>query len=342
MKYIFSLGLFCLAFLACKDPENNEIRSQSGILGFDILTDISAHWIGTNETPFGDYDWFSFDFRPISSSHTHAIYEGGTNQNIIVSLFLAELDGDPVIMARNGGWLGNQYRATYFILDKAEHQGQQRYYRLVDAVGGVKRAYMEFVFDNDQLHFDAYKDNSGTLDDPIHHMGFVGIKKNEQLANTAASLFNFPQEKIEHNFGSGFQGLVDPNSALYLAEDQDPFPESEHKHVSTLKSLFNKDASIADDPMLLFLSIEPIVDDMGQVHLSALQDKTLRTTDITPSEYSFTHTYLHPGTYFTTVFSDRDGNSIPSSGDISNYSIEMTIDPEKELEINIDVNREIP
>ena len=44
---------------------------------------------------------------------------------------------------------------------------KRKYYRLVDAVGGKKRSYMEFRFENDSLYFDAYKDNPH----------FVGIKK---------------------------------------------------------------------------------------------------------------------------------------------------------------------
>ena len=121
MKSICSLFvLISLLSLNCSnddsgDPQNDEI------LGFDLLSELSGHWVGSNQTAFGTFDWFSFDFRPISSSHLHSIYEGGTNQNIITSIFVADFEDRKQIMARNGGWLGNQYRATYFVLDQAEN-----------------------------------------------------------------------------------------------------------------------------------------------------------------------------------------------------------------------------
>ena len=161
MKYmLLIIALSLLSMFACNKDTNT---NQTNIEGFNLLSELSGHWVGTNETVFGIFDWFAFDFRPISSSHLHSIYEGGTNQNIITSIFVADHNGEQKIMARNGGWLGNQYRATYFVLDKAEEANDRKYYRLVDAIGGVKRAYMELQFENDTLYFDAYKDNSCLL-----------------------------------------------------------------------------------------------------------------------------------------------------------------------------------
>jgi len=185
-------------------PEEDEA------LGFELLNDLHGHWVGSNQTAFGFYQWFAFDFRPISASHVHSIYEGGTNQNIITSVFLADFEGRQQIMARNGGWLGTQYRATYFVLDVEEIKSNQKYYRLVDVVGKENRAYMEFRFENDTMYFDAYKDNSGSLDQPIHHMGFKGINANPNFANDAKQQFNFPQAVAEVDLENKFVNLIDP------------------------------------------------------------------------------------------------------------------------------------
>ncbi|MEM9991534.1 MAG: hypothetical protein AAF738_07195, partial [Bacteroidota bacterium] len=166
---------------------------KPSIKGYTLLHQLKGHWVGSNETVFGRYDWFVFDFRPISASHLHSIYEGSTNENIITSIFIADFEGRQQIMARNGGWLGNQYRATYFVLDKAEERDDETYYRLVDAVGKASRAYMEFRFKDDSLFFDAYKDNSGSLDAPIHHMGFRGTNYNPSFSEAATKHFDFPQ-----------------------------------------------------------------------------------------------------------------------------------------------------
>ena len=133
-KLIFPLTLCLMFFSNCKKEETPSGGSDD-IKGFSLLSDISGHWVGSNETAFGVFDWFAFDYRPISASHVHSIYEGATNQNIITSFFVADFEGKQQVMARNGGWLGNQYRATYFVLDRADVTSSSSYYRLVDAVG---------------------------------------------------------------------------------------------------------------------------------------------------------------------------------------------------------------
>ncbi len=113
-------------------------------------------------------------------------------------------------MARNRGWLGNQYRATYFVLDKEESNGQENYYRLVDAVGGIDRSFIEFKFRGDSIFIDAYKDDSGTLDQPLHHMGFAGRNRNPDYTNNAKSTLSYPQQESEVNLNNQFDILIDP------------------------------------------------------------------------------------------------------------------------------------
>ena len=124
------LFLVSLLFItSCK--KETAMNGSDDILGYQLLSDLNGHWIGSNQTPFGDFDWFAFDFRPISPSHIHSIYEGGTNSNIINSVFIADFEGRQQIMARNGGWLSSVYRASYFVLDQAEINNNSSYYRLV-------------------------------------------------------------------------------------------------------------------------------------------------------------------------------------------------------------------
>ena len=313
--YLLLISLFFLT--SC---DSNEPPSDVSILGFELLNDLNGHWVGSNETPFGNFDWFAFDFRPISASHSHSIYEGATNQNIITSIFLAEIDNRLQIMARNGGWLGNQYRATYFILDKAELNQDERYYRLVDAVGGANRSYIEFRFIADSIYIDAYKDNSGSLDQPIHHMGFSGANRNPSYAMAALNRFEYPQEVTEVNLNDAFLNLIDPDSALFLEEESDPFPKSDHGHVSDLTIDIVRNTETQDDPLLLFISKEEIVSASGVVNFDNLDNSVIRTISIRANENSYLTTYLHPDEYYITIFSDRDNDEIPSANDYSSFS----------------------
>lgn len=315
----------------------DEFPQDNSILGYDILNDLNGHWVGTNQTPFGYFEWFAFDFRPISSSHTHSIYEGATNQNIITSVFVAEYEGRHQIMARNGGWLGNQYRATYFLLDKAENREDSKYYRLVDAIGGENRAYLEFRFVNDSIYIDAYKDDGGTLDKPIHHMGFAGVNRNPSYSNDSKELFKYPKPIAEVDLNGKFKDLVDNDSALFLDEITDPFPKSKHGHLSDLSIDISRNSQSEDHRLLLYFSMGAIVDNNGIVDLSNLDDTVIRTISIESTEQNYLATYLHPDDYYLTIFSDFDNNNIPSPGDYSSVSKLKTINVEasETVEINL-------
>ena len=328
------------AFLNLNHQISNDLNTtNSEIKGYQLLTDLSGHWIGTNETAFGPFQWFAFDFRPISPSHLHSIYEGATNQNIITSIFIADFEGKQQIMARNGGWLGSQYRATYFVLDQAKINGSNRYYRLVDAVGREKRAYMEFRFEGEVLYFDAYKDNSGALDEPIHHMGFEGKNVNPSFAKTATTHFNFPQVASEVDLNGKFSNLIDEDSALFLEEKDDPFPRSQHGYLSELNISIHRNPAIEYDRLLLYLSTEPLIDSNQQVQFDVLNTKVIRTIDIQSDESNYQCTYLHPATYYITIFSDKDANYYPSKGDWVHLSQKVLIPAEQEVEMEVRVDQ---
>ena len=339
MTFLLTL---CLALSIGCDKPDDDMNTPNDIQGFNLLTELSGHWVGANQTSFGFFDWFAFDFRPISSSHLHSIYEGGTNQNIITSLFVADFEGKQQIMARNGGWLGNQYRATYFVLDSVQETAGSKYYRLVDAVGREKRAFMEFRFENDTLHFDAYKDNSGSLDEPIRHMGFIGTNYNPDYATAATTLFDFPQKVSEVDLNGKFTDLIDPDSALFLEESGDPFPKSAHGHISELTVNINRNTETESDDLLLYISTKPLVDVDGQVNFENVDRHVVRTIDINANENAFRATYLHPDDYFVTVFSDKDDNFYPSTGDVASVSTAVDVGAESDLSVGVDLVVLIP
>lgn len=342
-KSLFSIFLLIcsFAFLLVNCDNNTPSVNEDEIVGYSLLKDVSGHWVGSNETAFGTFDWFSFDFRPISASHVHSIYEGATLQNIITSFFVADFEGKQQIMARNGGWLGSQYRATYFVLDKAEINGNSSYYRLVDAVGGINRSYMELKFEGDTFKFDAYKDNSGSLDEAVHHMGFEGTNFNPTYSETATQLFNFPQMISEVDLNNKFIDLVDPGSALFLEENKDPFPKNNHNHLSDLTIDVIRNTAVQGDGLLFYLSKEPIVSSTGQINFNNLDKNVIRTISIRADEESYTTTYLHPDMYYITMFSDKDGNFFPSTNDYSSESIIFEVTPTSNLQTQINVNIQI-
>lgn len=339
----YVLICFPIANLTASTTDEGGIPPDTASIdGYQLLSDLSGHWVGENTTAFGYFHWFCFDFRPISPSHLHSIYEGASGQNIITSIFLAEFEGKLQIMARNGGWLGEQYRATYFVLDSAEISTEKRYYRLVDAIGREQRSYMEFRFEKDTLFFDAYKDNSGALDTPIHHMGFVGINQNPHLAEQATATFDYPQPIPEVRLDGKFKNLVDHDSALFLEKELDPLPRKEHSHISDLSISINRSLGAVDKKLMLYISMQPLVNKNGKVDYTSLNSQIIRTIDIGIDENSYTCTYLHPDEYYITIFSDTDKNYYPSTGEISSKSTRVIVPPEQQIAIAVDVNLQIP
>ncbi|MCP4437867.1 MAG: hypothetical protein GY810_02905 [Aureispira sp.] len=124
--------------------------------GFDLLEKLQGHWVGYNRVMTTDFDWFAFDYRAISESHIHGIFEGGTMGNLFTSFFVADFKGTKTIMARNGGLLNGIYRTSYFVLDQVtQNTDWGNSYRLGDAVGGQNTMYMELRFINDSLYFNS-------------------------------------------------------------------------------------------------------------------------------------------------------------------------------------------
>ena len=331
----------CLLLFAIMTTTLSAQERTTPPYGAELLLDLNGHWVGENVTPFGYFHWFTFDFRPISPSHLHCISEGGTNQSIINSFFIADFEGKQQLMARNGGWLFEQYRATYFVLDKMEKTDDHRYYRLVDAVGGAKRAYMEFKFVQDSLYFDAYKDDAGSADEPRHHMGFAGERVAPDYRLPKPTAFRYPQFISAVNFDGKFNNLVDPDSALFLEEANDPFPKTAHPNVSDLTINIKKPATETEVYTMIYLTTVPLVDEYGIIQHNDLNNGVSRAIVLQGDETSFTCTYVPAGRYYLTVFTDLDDNQYPSAHDPTNGTLEVVVTPETPLTVEVELNKRI-
>ncbi len=331
--------------------------------GFDFMEKMQGHWVGTNKVIADEYDWFGWDYRAISPSHIHGIHEGGTLGNLFTSFFVTNYKGQRTIMARNGGLLNGIYRTSYFVMDKVENRNSEgKYYRLVDAVGGDAIMYMELRFKNDSLYFNSYTSNLGNRL-PTRHMTFKGKKMHFELAQEAANATNYPQNTIDTrlDFKDGFnteylyvdQGEDAPKSATFLAsqtsndvyelapQSEDPYIISDHPRLGTLTVNINRNNTISNDNLLVYLSKDPLTDSDGYfTQTSEAYDTLLHFPSLENNEDTFLFTYLHPGTYYLTVIADKNNDGGPSEGDIVSVSKEIIIAPlenKTENVTNIDV-----
>ena len=146
-----------------------------------------------------EFEWWAFDFRPISPSHIHGIFEGGTIGNLFTSFFVTEFKGKRTIMARHGGLLNGIYRTSYFVLDEVKYGSDWGYYRLVDAHGGSDIMWMELTFHRNTVEFNAYTSRFG-LTEPRRHMSFRGTRRHPELAAAAAKAVGFPRNVSDFEF----------------------------------------------------------------------------------------------------------------------------------------------
>ncbi len=325
--------------------------------GFDLLENMQGHWTGPLRIIADDFDWFAFDYRAISPSHIHGIFEGGSSGNLLTSFFVTDFKNTRTIMARNGGLLNGIYRSSYFVLDSIRYDSDNsKYFRLVDAQGGAATMYMELRFKEDSLYFNAYTSRLGLNMVPTRHMTFRASRKNPDLASVAAQAVSFPQNIPSWDFSSGFRqdflyvnpGDSEAKSASFLAqqsgsndvfalanESGDPFRIQDHPYLGILSVSIIRNTDIAGKSWFLYLSKESLTNANGVLQGEAFAS-VLRFPEIIGSENSFDFTYMHPGQYYVTVIADANEDGFISEGDITHISQLINIAPEQTLEITID------
>lgn len=371
MKSIIGILLLAVMLVACEDPARNIVGATDpggGVNppaaaeiipvdindeGFDLLENMQGQWVGINRVIADDYDWFAFDYRAISPSQIHGIFEGGTQGNLLTSFFVTDFKDKRTIMARNGGLLNGIYRTSYFVLDSVVYTNDDAWYRLVDAVGGKQVMSMELRFTQDSLYWNAYTSRLGLSPVATRHMTFKAVRNNSSLAETAANAVGYPQNVIQHDFADGFmeewlQAAEGAKSATFLAQDEqkdvftlaaesgDPYTIQEHPYLAYLQVDIEKNDAIAGADIQLYLSKDPLTDEFGYFTTNVdAYNSILLFPYLIKEQDQFLVTYLHPGEYYVTAIADMDGDLAPSQGDITHQQLKITVAPEEQKQLTI-------
>ena len=355
-KILFAIALIAYSVYSFKSKDIYQPISKIKVVnieekGFELLDNIQGQWLGINSVAGIEFNWFAWDYRAISSSHVHGIYESGSMGNLFTSFFVADFKGTKTIMARNGGVLNGIYRTSYFVLDKTEENENEKYYRLVDAVGGKNTMYMELRFKNDSLYWNSYTSQLGHNPLPTRHMTYKGKKYSDDLAKVTAGKFEFPKKEIAYNFPTGFDNsyLYMKKSATFLWQTEsnanvydmaksslDPVTIKDYPYLSSLKVNLERNKKVKDKQMLLYVSTTPLTNDEGKLSETIKDyDNNILFSFLNNGENDFKYTYVHPGNYYVTAVADVDENLIISKGDIAGKSVAVLVEPNSETSVNI-------
>ncbi len=325
------------------------------IKGFDFLEKMQGHWVGINRVIADDFDWFAFDYRAISSSQIHGIFEGGTTGNLLTSFFVTDFKNTRTIMARNGGLLNGIYRSSYFVMDSVNYSADGDFYRLVDAEGGTNTMWMELRFIADSLYFNAYTSRLGLNFPPSRHMTFKAKKEHLELAQTAATALGFPKNEPAWDFSQGFNQdflHAEPGakSATFLAYDEtgtkdvftlaaesgDPYVIDQHPYLAYLRIKVERNPAIEGKKLWVNLSKDPLTDTNGFFTSFDPFNTVLLFPELVAEANEFLITYLHPGEYYVNITADVNEDGSITTGDYTHPLQVITINAEGQHEITID------
>ncbi len=324
--------------------------------GFEFFEQIQGHWIGSMFLLGQDMPWFAFDFRAIDSSQVHGLFEGGSMGNLFNTFFIAEYKGVKTIMLRNGGILSGIYRTSYFVLTDVSN-GE---YFFEDAYGGKEIMYVMVSFKNNEMTLLAHTSKLGSKR-ASKHVEFKGKRIHNDLAANAAKQLGYPSKKVVKSFPNGMPtanwGSEYPlvTSASYIMQTKtttdyvqlgklanDPIQLADYKNVATLKLSLTRNDLSKGESVSVYFSRLPLTkaDGTMESEYGYISEESMNTVVLFPEihkdESAFTFYYLHPGKYYITCVVDKDGDYIPSSGDVYSSSTLIEIGPggTKELEIS--------
>ncbi|MGB0871078.1 MAG: hypothetical protein ACPGSD_15920 [Flavobacteriales bacterium] len=317
--------------------------------GFSFMEKMQGQWVGTNRVIADDFDWFAWDYRAISSSQTHGIFEGGSMGNLFTDFFVTDFKNTRTIMARNGGLLNGIYRTSYFVMDSTSLNVDGEYFRFVDAVGGKNTMFLELRFVEDSLYYNAYTSRLGQNAMATRHQTFKGKKNITALAESVATSVGYPQNVVAFDFTSGIDtnNIASKKSASFLAqsdtksvfelalESGDPYTINEQPLLGYVNLKIEKNTEIMNRDSYVYFSDQPLTDEFGYLKFENF-NSVLLFSQFIPDQNEFLFTYVHPGTYYVTVIMDINQDGAPSAGDITHITKQITVDPLGQHEVTID------
>jgi YVTN family beta-propeller protein len=326
---------------------NNSVKDNAKdsttVLGIDFLCKIVGLWNGpvTSSTPAGSFDNWYVDFRPVSSGQVSQYTAFDTSAINYTSFFIVKHKGQLKLAMRTQGVFDNKACVTYEVLDSVNEA--KGYYRFSDFQSGIKRAYTEFRFkNNDEFVMEVYTNKFNTVTPVQLHSKWQAKLASRKASADAVTYFNFPKPVMVKDFTAVFKNMTE---SIYYTFENDPYPSSPQPYVGSVTVNISTEKKIKMkniESLCLLLTTEPLFD--GLKYESDNLKYTSKYVFLPAKLKSFTIKNVHPGKYYLYSFVYKNSDKKLVSGDYmsSSNSNAITVKPNNNTEAETKIDYVIP
>lgn len=315
---------------------------EKKMFGFEFFNKIPGLWHGpvTSNTPAGNFSNWYVDFRPVSASQISHFSLLDTNTVNNFSFFIVKHKNELKIAMRTEGCFMNQCCITYEVMDSVSESSG--YYRFSDFVAGTKRAYTEFIFNDDDLVMKVYTNKFNTVAPLQPHTTWTAQLGSRSNAAEATAHFNYPQQVMTRNFSTAFDYM---SESIFFTFDNDPYASVDQPYVGSATVNISIAPALTTNPtdgVFLLITTESLFDGLvfNLEKLKYISKYVLVSAQTT--NYKINN--VHPGTYHIYSFIDKNNDNQYLSGDYmsSNLANTFTVPESQDVSVNTNIDLIIP
>lgn len=291
----------------------NQKSESQDVLGFGILKRLPGLWNGpvSSTTPAGNFDKWYVDFRPVSAGQISQFSMLDSQTVNIISFFIVKYDDQLKVAMRTEGCFAQKCCVTYEVIDSVDEA--KGYYRFSDFKSGIKRAYTEYFFTDDEFVMKVFTNKFNKVNPLQLHSKFETKLAYRKAAEEATSYFNYPQPIIIKDFTNVFNNMTE---SIFYNLDNDPYNSTSQPYVGKVTVKISIDPALKtkkDDELCLLLTTEPL---FSGLKYNPENIKYLSKYVYLPiGTKEFTIKNVHPGKYYLYSFNDKNNDKKHLSGD---------------------------
>jgi len=299
-------------------------------------------WHGqvTSSTPAGSFPAWYVDFRPVSEAQVSQFSMLDSQTVNDISFFIVKHDDQLKVAMRTKGCFNKKCCVTYEVIDSVNEKS--RYYRFSDFQSGVKRAYTEFTFKDDEFLMEVYTNKFNTEKNVKLHSQWKAKLGDRQATTEAITKLNYPQPVMVKNFTDVFKNMTE---SIYFSLENDPYPTTSQPYVGsvTVNIAISDEFKIKKNhELFLLLTTESLFD--GLKYKKENWKFFSKYVYLPIDTKSYTIKNVHPGRYYLYSYNDINQDKKHQQGDYMSSDLNnmITVPENSNVEVNTTIDFIIP